>query len=327
MQYFSKNIPIPSKEDYKIHIISKTELFLKRMRWNALAFLGKLQKDEAEKQGFRSRNYPPVVNELTNFENDMQLMIKNISFKRANNPFQTQLKNDIDNTKSSNKIIVPADKSCNIYKLEKNDYDKLLTGNITKAFKKSSRTKVNNINYNTKRITENLSLEDRVEKRYENEAYITIKGHKKDFSNKILCRLINPLKSDIGRISKQILDKISLKLISDTKVNQWKNSTSVIEWFNNTPNKDQNRFVVFDIESFYPSISEDLFNKALNFAKTKLDITNQEISIIMQSRNTLFNKIQPWVKKSGNEEFDVPMGCFDGAELCEIIGIYILTKL
>ena len=68
--------------------------------------------------------------------------------------------------------------------------------------------------------------------------------------------------------------------------------------------------------------------KLLNLAKTKVDITNQEMSIIMQSRNTLlFNKNQPWVKKSGNEEFDVLMGCFDGAELCEMIGIYILTKL
>ena len=56
--------------------------------------------------------------------------------------------------------------------------------------------------------------------------------------------------------------------------------------------------------------------------------TDQEMSIITQSRNTLlFNKNQPWVKRSGNEEFDVPMGCFDGAELCETIGIYILTKL
>ena len=55
-----------------------------------------------------------------------------------------------------------------------------------------------------------------------------------------------------------------------------------------------------------------------------MDITNQEMSINMQSRNTLlFNKNQPWVKNSGNEEFDVPMGCFDEAELCEAIGIYI----
>ena len=95
MQYSSKNIPIPSQEDYKIQLISKTELLLKRMRWKALAFLGKLQKDETEKYGFRSRNCPPIVNDLASFEDDIQLMIKNITFKRANNPFQTQLKSDI----------------------------------------------------------------------------------------------------------------------------------------------------------------------------------------------------------------------------------------
>ena len=92
MQYSSKNIPIPSKEDYEMHLISKTELLLKRMLWRALAFHGKLQKGKAEKYGFRSRNCPPVVNELTNFENDMELIIKNISLKGANNLFQTQLK-------------------------------------------------------------------------------------------------------------------------------------------------------------------------------------------------------------------------------------------
>ena len=51
-------------------------------------------------------------------------------------------------------------------------------------------------------------------------------------------------------------------------------------------------------KSFYPSLSEDLFNEVLNFAKTKVDITNQEMSIIMQSRNTLlFNKNQSSAKK------------------------------
>ena len=118
-----------------------------------------------------------------------------------------------------------------------------------------------------------------------------------------------------------MLDKINLKLISDAIVNQWKNSASVIEWFNSIPNKNQHRLVAFDIESFYPSISEDLFNEALNFAKTKVDITKQEMLILMQSHNTLsFNKNQPWLKKPGNEELDVPMGCFDGAELIDSIG-------
>ena len=67
-----------------------------------------------------------------------------------------------------------------------------------------------------------------------------------DFRNKMLCRLTYPSKSDIAKTSKQILDKINLKLISDNEVNQRKNSASIIEWFNNIPNKDQHRFVVFD---------------------------------------------------------------------------------
>ena len=33
------------------------------------------------------------------------------------------------------------------------------------------------------------------------------------------------------------------------------------------------------------------------------------------------------LKKSGNEEFDVPMECFDGAEVCELVGVYILHLL
>ena len=48
----------------------------------------------------------------------------------------------------------------------------------------------------------------------------------------------------------------------------------------------------------------------------------------MQPRKTLlFNNSKPWVKKTGNENFDVPMGCYDGAEVCELVGTYILNKL
>ena len=48
----------------------------------------------------------------------------------------------------------------------------------------------------------------------------------------------------------------------------------------------------------------------------------------MQSRGTLlFNSGEPWVKKVGNEEFDVPIWCFDGAEICEMVRIYNLHQL
>ena len=48
----------------------------------------------------------------------------------------------------------------------------------------------------------------------------------------------------------------------------------------------------------------------------------------MQSRKTLlFQKSESWVKNTGNEDFDAPMGCYDGAEVCELVGSFILNEL
>ena len=48
----------------------------------------------------------------------------------------------------------------------------------------------------------------------------------------------------------------------------------------------------------------------------------------MQVRKTLlFNDSKPWLKKFANKDFDVPMGCFDGAEVCELVVSLIITKL
>ena len=33
------------------------------------------------------------------------------------------------------------------------------------------------------------------------------------------------------------------------------------------------------------------------------------------------------MKKDGKKDFDVPMGCFDGAEICELVGSFILNQL
>ena len=328
MIYSDKNIPIPSRQYYKIHLISKTEKFIKRIRWKALEFSGKLESTEKETYGFKSRNCPPIFEEVANFEHNLMMMIKNIQLKYIKNDVQKQLKKDISEIQKCEKVLIPADKSRNIYKMERADYDKLLHDNITKTYKKSDQRKINNINRDVKKIAVDLDLEDRIEKMQESESYITVKDHKEDFPHRLSCRLINPSKSDIGKISKYVLDKINQKLRSVTEVNQWKNSHSVIEWFKNIRNKRNASFFVFDIESFYPSISLNLLEDAINFAKTVCNISGHDIAIIMQARRTLlFNNGEPWVKKVGNEEFDVPMGCFDGAEICELVGIYNIYQL
>ena len=206
-------------------------------------------------------------------------------------------------------MFVSADKSRNIYKMEKDQYQKLLTENVTKTYKKSSIQKLNNINGIAKKIAQKLTLEDRIEVMQEDEAYITIKDHKDEFPDKITSCLINPSKSSIGRISKHILDKINSQILLSKKLNQWKDISDVIERYKAIDDKQNSSFIQFDIESFYPSIKKELFDNAILFAKTITDISDEELNIIMESKkNLLFNNEISWVKKEGNENFDVPMG-------------------
>ena len=104
-----------------------------------------------------------------------------------------------------------------------------------------------------------LNIDEIIEKMLETEACITIKDQKNGFPNDPSFRLIHPSKSDIGRISKNILDKINPRVIQETKVNQWKNTNAVIAWFKSLPDKRRLLFANFDVESFYPSISLNLF--------------------------------------------------------------------
>ena len=111
-------------------------------------------------------------------------------------------------------------------------------------------------------------------------------------------------------------------------MNQWKNTSPVLRWYNKIPNKTQCSFIQFDIKGFYLSITRGLMKKAIEFGKTIADIPDEDLSVIMQLRKTLlFSAKVPCVKKEMDEDFDVPMGCYDSAEVCEIVGSYILNLL
>ena len=98
-----------------------------------------------------------------------------------------------------------------------------------------------------------------------------MKDHKENFLNHPTTRLINPAKNEIGRISKQILDQINSKLCEILKVNEWKNTASVINWFKKIESKSSHKSL-FDIKDFYASIKEDLLIEALEFAKQHVTI-------------------------------------------------------
>ena len=154
------------------------------------------------------------------------------------------------------------------------------------------------------------------------QAFISLKDHKENFQNNQTCRLINPAKSEMGLVSKKILEKINAKMRSLTSLNQWKNTASVVNWFNNIPNKANSVFIVFVIESFYPSISEELLKMSINYAKQFINIPERDIDIIMHSRKSvLFHQDATSVKKGDSGTFDVTMGNYDGAEVCKLVGL------
>ena len=84
---------------------------------------------------------------------------------------------------------------------------------------------------------------------------------------------------------------------------------------------------MFDIKDFYPSVMQDLLNKALNFASEYISIWKSDINVINHSRKSLLSDgSNTWIKKQGGL-FDVSMGAYDRAEVCQLVGTYMLNVL
>ena len=152
-----------------------------------------------------------------------------MQFRRVKNDFQNRLKNDIRSIQSSKKVFIFADKTRNIYEMEKSNYEKLLTDNITKTYKQSNNNVYNSIDLEAKRIAKKVEIADRVECIAEKPAYIALKDHKENFNINPKCRLINPAKSKLGKVAKT--KNINKTVREKLHCNQWRNTSNVIDWF------------------------------------------------------------------------------------------------
>ena len=330
-EYSTKNIPLASKTAYLQALIAKTESLIQRMRWKAFFFLNKNTNDTSkESYGFKSKRSPPHVKELNEFEDCMLDMIQRVEFKTNtySNDLQKKLSKDVKEIQEETNIFVKADKTTNYYKTAPEDYVTLVNKNVTKTYKKTNPNVPDIITLEDKQIAEKIELEDRIEVSASRDSFITLKDHKPDFINNPTCRLINPSKSEIGIISKNILDRINKEVIQVTKVNLWKSTNNTIEWFKAIPEKEKHAFITFDVCDFYPSISEALLLNALDYASKFTTITQQDRNIIIHvKKSLLYHQSSPWTKKNTNDMFDVTMGSYDGAETCELIGTYMLSLI
>ena len=335
-----KDIPIPPTDYYTKCLIDRTEEFIGRIRWAAFHFLNPndktSKKPPLETFGFRTNVAPPQIKELAPFEHELYELIANIKFrdKRSYTSHQRELTRIAREINKSDKIFLLGDKTTNVYKVSPELYNKMLLDNVTKDYRIAEPETVHDINIEAKIITEELKIADRVEAHSESPAFISLKDHKTDFRTNPRCRLINPAKSQIGNISKTILQNLNKSVREATGQEQWQSTKQVLQWFTNIDQKKDRYFLQFDIVDFYPSITVDLLNKALKFTEEQgFPLTKQQKDIVMNARKSLLFARRkpdgahvPW-QKTENSDFDVTMGAPDGAEVCELVGLFILNEL
>ena len=129
---------------------------------------------------------------------------------------------------------------------------------------------------------------------------------------------------NLVKLASKYYKKISKTLRSKLNLNQWQNTSEVIDWFKNIQQNRSHTFTVFDIQEFYPSITKKLLKHALVFAQKYVEIKQNELYLIfLTQKSLLYCKDTPWIKKEGNGESDVTMGSNDGAETCELLGLFL----
>ena len=277
---------------------------------------------------FNSRKSPPQIEELKPFEDDLVKLIKSIEFRRVHDSFQSTLRKDIKKIRSSVNMFIRADKTRNLYEMPPDHYSKLLHENVTKHYRSAPAGSYNDINREAKVLAKHLKLDDRMESLARSEAFLTLKDHKENFENHLPCRLINPATSEMGRVSKKLLEDVVEMLRKRTGVNLWRNTGAVIEWFSNIKSKQRHSFISFNIVDFYPSISAELLTNALDLARQYTEIPSNDIEVILHARKSLLFKDEPaWAKRDRNALFDVTMGSYDGAEVYELVVIFLLNNL
>ena len=329
-EYSLKNIPFPSYHVFQLALTEKIVDFVKRLRWKAFFYLDSCKNtDDVKKDVYnlKSQNTPPNNRLLDSFETDLFKLIKMVKFKKVRNNFQMKLSQDINEVKKSNYIWVKSDKSKNIYKIKPSKYQEILKSKITNNYKIDYINTIEQINKDTSNFASRLQIEDRLGKFKKKDAYILFKDHKPNFENKLPTRLINPSKTELGRISKFIIQNIVNSVKKANHCNLWENSYETIEWFRRIKNKSKATFIQFDIIDFYPSITKNILIDSINYARKYIDITVEQYEIILACRKTVLkNNDSTWVK-NGLDNFDVPMGGYDSSQIADLVGLYILDIL
>ena len=288
-------------------MIKAIERFGRNLSWRAFFKLNPhLVTKAKETFGFGSTRAAPRIKELYAFERDLLLLLQHIKFRRRSKPFLSTLKEEIKKIDQKRELIIQADKTSNHYLVPPEKYRELMNVEIQKSYKKADPKNVESVKKEHGKTAVEMDLDDRIFTTVPRESYVKLKDHKEDFQNNPKTRIINPTKTELGKVAMKITDEIVKQIrAKDVNLTQAISTREVIEWFKNIKNKKSLKFINWDLENFYASITPNLLKDALDWAMNYVNLTPQQRKVITQaSESFLFFDGQPWEKK-GDDRFDM----------------------
>ena len=185
---------------------------------------------------------------------------------------------------------------------------------ITKECRTSNALELAKVNQKAAIIARKERLETKMEVFTLGNTRATFKDTKQGFLGKLSWRLLNPAKTPIGKLSQVILKEKVSELRDKLQLNHWKSTQEVLEWFKTLDHKKQVtknqpiKFIKFDIQAYYPSITRELLDTSIQFARENgIFICESDKEIVLTARDSfLFNNGLPYVKRNRNDRFDVP---------------------
>ena len=169
-------------------------------------------------------------------------------FQPSNSAFQNKLYQDIRKIRKDNELFVPADKTTNFYRVKPETYKQLLHNNIHKNLQESA-IKQHSRNH-----------QGRKENR---ETPQTRQQNCRNGRERMLYHIKRPQTELWQQPNITPHQSCQIRNRYREEKNPRRNSDSVIEWFKNINNKSSHSFINFDVVDFYPSITDELLNKAL----------------------------------------------------------------
>ena len=159
---------------------------------------------------FKSRQCPPQHKELLDFENNLLVLVKNITFRKVHNKFHDQLKKGIKSIAKQRKL------------------NKLLTENMSKICKNTTNKIYSNIYKEAKLIAHNYETARRIDSLLKTDTFIAIKNCKPNFTTNRKFRLINLSNSELEKVSKNLIKKISTIIRNKSLINLLRDTGAVI---------------------------------------------------------------------------------------------------